>query len=400
MNDRIVKNALPEYINTVCDRFFDAGYDVYLVGGSLRDIVRGATPHDFDLATSAKPQETVELFGDHRVIETGIKHGTVTVLVGGEPIEITTFRVDGSYTDSRHPDSVSFTSRIEDDLSRRDFTVNAMAYNTKNGFVDPFGGLSDLENKILRAVGEAEQRFSEDALRIMRAFRFSAQLQYNIEEKTLAAIEKQKDGLQNIAKERIASEFLRLLTSSGAELPLRQMIELGVLQYVCKDYTPSESLLKKISKMPTNEYARLGFFFSEANDTDAREILRSLKYSNKQITGALAVARGSRICVNDQAEARRFIALCGDYAESAATASVLISDSNPALVGWVKENRAPCRLSDLAIGGGELSDLGVKGRDIGRVLNCLLEAVIEDPLLNKKERLLDMAKDIMQNNKE
>ena len=181
MREAEIEKYIPEYVGEIFARFSRFGEEAYIVGGSLRDALLGITPNDFDIATSATPEKTIELFSDKRVIETGLKHGTVTVIFDGEPVEITTFRVDGGYTDSRRPDSVSFTRSIEDDLSRRDFTVNAMAFNDERGIVDVFGGRDDLKARVIRAVREPELRFSEDALRIMRAFRFSAQLGYSAE---------------------------------------------------------------------------------------------------------------------------------------------------------------------------------------------------------------------------
>ena len=176
---------IPEYAESVLERLEQNGEEAYIVGGSLRDSLLGKAASDYDVATSALPERTLEIFSDYRVIATGLKHGTVTVMSDGKPIEVTTFRVDGGYSDSRHPDSVSFTRSIEEDVSRRDFTVNAMAYSQRRGLVDLFGGRDDLAKGIIRAVGDPERRFDEDALRIMRAFRFSAQLDFEIEEKSL-----------------------------------------------------------------------------------------------------------------------------------------------------------------------------------------------------------------------
>ena len=175
---------IPDFVCEIIERISASDESAYLVGGSLRDMLLSKEPHDFDLASSASPEKICEIFSDMRVIKTGIAHGTVTLLSRGGSVEITTFRVDGAYTDMRHPESVKFTRRIEDDLSRRDFTVNAMAYNKKDRLIDLFGGASDIENKIIRTVGAPEERFTEDALRIMRAFRFSAQLGFDIEKKT------------------------------------------------------------------------------------------------------------------------------------------------------------------------------------------------------------------------
>ena len=174
---------IPEYVRVIIERLEAAGHEAYIVGGSLRDMLIGRAPSDFDVTTSALPEKTLALFSDMRAIPTGIEHGTITVLSDGFPIEVTTFRTDGEYLDSRHPESVSFTSDVCDDLSRRDFSMNAIAYNEKRGIVDPFCGREDINNKIIRAVGDPDTRMREDALRIMRALRFSAQLSFSIEEK-------------------------------------------------------------------------------------------------------------------------------------------------------------------------------------------------------------------------
>ena len=224
------------------------------------------------LADELRPQDLDDVCGQEhilgekgllrRVIESGMKHGTVTVLIEGDPIEITTFRIDGSYTDRRHPDSVTFTRRIEEDLSRRDFTVNAMAYNPSVGLVDPFGGREDLSKQLLRAVGEPLRRFEEDALRIMRAFRFSAQLGFSIEEETLRATAEAKEGLRGIAVERIAAELSKLILSDAPAEALRMMEESGALAYVTGEYRPSREVRERLSEMPREEDARLGFLLS------------------------------------------------------------------------------------------------------------------------------------------
>jgi len=382
---------LPPYVERVLERLERAGHEVYLVGGSLRDSLLGLDPHDFDLATSARPEQTAALFSDSRVIETGMKHGTVTVLSDRNPIEITTFRIDGSYTDARHPDSVTFTDRITDDLSRRDFTVNAMAYNPRLGLVDPFGGRTDLAAKRLRAVGEPCQRFGEDALRILRAFRFAAQLNFSIEEQTLAGVAVCREGLAQIARERIAAELLRLVLSDSPAPALRQMRDGGILPYVLGDYAPEELILNRLSDMPRVDVARLGFLLSDTDREHAARLLRSLKYSNKQVTGAGAVVDGSKLCVTSPAEARRMIASCGIYAPFAVHASVLRGNSPAEAIAWVEQNSAACTLSDLALSGRDLLAAGFEGKQVGRMLELLLSEVLEHPELNEKERLLTLA---------
>lgn len=202
---------LPFQIHEVIDRLETAGYSAFVVGGCVRDYLMGITPHDFDITTSALPNETERTFADCRVIETGIKHGTVTVLYKGISIEITTFRMDGNYSDGRHPDSVSFSRNIKDDLSRRDFTMNGIAYNPKLGFADPFGGEEDINAGVIRCIGDPDKRFSEDALRVLRALRFSATLGFAIEPQTARAIESHKKHLHKVSSERIFAELKRLL---------------------------------------------------------------------------------------------------------------------------------------------------------------------------------------------
>ena len=391
--DADVNINLPQYVRVLMNRLESAGEEVYLVGGSLRDMLLGDIPHDFDLATSASPERTAELFCDMRVIKTGLKHGTVTVISDGEPVEITTFRIDGAYTDTRHPDSVTFTKNIREDLSRRDFTVNAMAYSQGSGVIDPFGGKDDLARRILRAVGDPAKRFCEDALRIMRAFRFSAQLDFFIEPKTLSAAAECKGGLEHIARERIASEFLRLLMAEAPASAIREMRRAGVLPYVTEEYCPSDAILDALAHSPKNDIARLGLFFAEADEAAARDILRGLKYSNKQITGACAVSRCSAQTVCSEQDARRLRAMCGVYAPLAAAVSELLGVSPLGAYALVERSQSsPCTLSDLAIGGRELLEIGIFGKDIGGVLENLLRRVIEDPSLNEKDTLIMLAK--------
>jgi len=392
MRDIRIEEKIPKYILDICDVFHAAGEEAYLVGGSLRDIMLGREPNDFDLATSALPQRTAELFSHMRVIETGIRHGTVTVISHGHPVEITTFRIDGEYTDSRHPDGVRFTGRIEEDLARRDFTVNAMAYNHLHGLIDPFGGRDDLKGRVIRAVGESRKRFSEDALRIMRCFRFSAQLDFDICRDTLEGAAECRSGLGNIAKERIASELVKLLTSPDPAPAIRKMMESGVMPFIVGDYLPEDKVISLISEMPTDAAARLGFFLSSADESEAKAILMDLKYSGAITTGAMAVARGATKRIEGPAGARRFIGECGIHAKNGAVASALLGNSPAEAVEWISRNRAPCTLRELAVNGRDLMDIGIEGKSVGSTLNKLLEAVIDDPRLNEREILLRMCR--------
>lgn len=216
---------LPFQICEILERLESAGFSAFVVGGCVRDHLMGKVPHDFDITTSALPNETKRVFADCRVIDTGIKHGTVTVLYKGVSTEITTYRTDGEYSDGRHPDSVTFSRNIEDDLSRRDFTMNGIAYSPKTGFTDPFGGMSDIEAGIIRCIGEPEKRFSEDALRILRALRFSSVLGFSIEERTADAVKALKRNLRKVSSERIFAELKRLLCGRDVKRVLLDFAE-------------------------------------------------------------------------------------------------------------------------------------------------------------------------------
>ncbi|MBE6535478.1 MAG: CCA tRNA nucleotidyltransferase [Ruminococcaceae bacterium] len=386
----------PENVRVIIDKLEESGESAYIVGGSLRDMLLGIAPHDYDVTTSALPEKTLSVFSDMRVIETGIKHGTVTVISGGEPIEVTTFRVDGEYTDSRRPDSVSFTSSIEEDLARRDFTVNAMAYSQSRGLIDPFGGAADVKRGIIRAVGEPRERFGEDALRIMRAFRFSAQLGFEIEKRTLEGAVECAAGLGKIARERIGAEFIKLLTSPHSEKALALMVETGVIKYAVGECAISDNLIRIIPEMQATDAARLGALLCR-NDADvARDVLHGLRCSTKQTRGALAVALGAHISVRSAEDARRLIARTGIYAPYAARLSekLGVSDAGAEQL-TVKQQNTPCTVQQLAINGKVLAGLGARGKSIGKTLELLLDAVIENPELNEEDSLVILAKKIL-----
>ena len=227
---------IPPFVRCVMDALDAGGYRAYLVGGSLRDMLRGEEPHDFDLTTDATPDEMIALLSPlFRVIPTGVAHGTVTVMSEGNPIEITTHRVDGAYLDARHPEAVAFTRALGEDLSRRDFTVNAMAYHPEVGLVDLFSGREDLERGVIRAVGDPETRFREDALRILRAFRFSAKLCFAIDEATLVGAKRARGGLAHISVERIFVELCGLLEAQKAARGLDALLSCECGEFVFFD---------------------------------------------------------------------------------------------------------------------------------------------------------------------
>ena len=385
----------PIYVKEVIERLEEDGYEAYIVGGSVRDLLLGKTPNDYDVTTSALPEQTLEVFSDMRTIPTGIKHGTVTVISHGEPIEVTTFRVDGEYLDCRRPESVSFTDKISADLSRRDFTVNAMAYSEKRGVIDLFGGAQDLKKGIIRAVGDPILRFSEDALRIMRAFRFSAQLGFEIEDKTLKAAATMKEGLSKISAERIASEFVSTICNNTANTVLQVMESTGVLELVTRGYLPSETTREALVRTSPSPHIRLGVFLSELDEEKGRAILNALKLSNKLSSHSMHIASSCKSKLHGSpSDARRFIgkngALTLDVLD-AARALGNLDDNFEREVRLALEAKACATSSELALNGGDLVKLGAKGKQVGRLLELLLEAVIEDPTLNEKEKLLTLA---------
>lgn len=393
--EQIMYIKIPEYVCVLMQCLEAAGEESYIVGGGLRDTLLGKEPNDYDLATSATPQRMIGIFSKYQTITSGIKHGTITVINDHKPVEITAFRVDGDYSDSRHPDKVRFTRSIEEDLARRDFTVNAMAYNPERGLIDIFGGQDDIEKKIIRAVREPEIRFSEDALRILRAFRFSSRLEFEIEEQTLAAAGKCRAGLKNIAGERINSEFIKTLCSPDPARVLKQMKRLGVLEYILGEYKPSDRIIDLLPKMPVADAARLGFLLSGCEDNQLiTDILISLKCSNSLKKNTLAVAKNLHLGIDSQKDVSVLCAKTGDEnARYVVAASVLLGISDESVMGYVEKNYAPRTIGDLKIGGGDLIELGLSGRDIGNMLQYLFEKCIDDPKFNERESLIAAAKE-------
>lgn len=395
---------LPGYIKNCIDKLDAFGYSAYAVGGAVRDTLLGIEPSDWDVTTSATPDEILEVFADRRTIPTGIKHGTVTVLMpNGEenvPIEITTFRIDGEYRDSRHPESVEFSSDILDDLSRRDFTVNAMAFNEKEGIIDAFGGMRDLEGRIIRAVGEPNKRFTEDALRILRAFRFSAQLGFEIESSTLEGARSCAHLLRNIARERIGVEYKKLLASKGAIYSLEKMIECGVWSALFEIDAPRSSVLASLSALECDDaLTRLAVLLSECTKEQINSFLEGLRLSNaeKKLVCRLV---GVKSFMTDGREfdvtARRFLHFFGDIFEPSVALLRFYNTQKEELFAVLEAERLKKRalsLSSLEIKGSDLLPL-CEGdhRQVGILLKYLLDRVIDDPALNEKEKLIEIAK--------
>lgn len=382
------KFNIPSYVDLIMSRLDSCGESVYIVGGSLRDMLMGREPHDFDLAVSAEPARVCEIFSDMRVIKTGIAHGTVTVISEGHPVEITTFRVDGDYLDMRRPESVSFTRCIEDDLARRDFTVNAMAYNGRDGLIDLFSGLSDLNSGIIRTVGDPRERFSEDALRMMRALRFSAQLGFEIESETLEAISLLGGSLDRIARERIFSELLRLICSPSPVRALELFNESGVAERVLSCRV-EDFAIALVPLVESDDISRLSALLCSFDGERARDILTSLKASGRQRAVVCAVIDASKRSYLGREDVARLRGSLGADAKIALRLSVLLGRSEESILAFADDN-TPCSIKELAIGGEDIIALGYGGKEIGRALAFLLDAVIRDPSLNTRERLLSL----------
>lgn len=393
---------LPEYVQNCIELLEESGFSAYAVGGAVRDSLIGVCPNDWDVTTSARPEETLEVFKDFRTIPTGIKHGTVTVLFdnGGAllPIEVTTFRVDGDYLDSRHPESVSFSRDVRDDLSRRDFTVNAMAYSEREGLIDAFDGSDDLKNRIIRTVGDAEQRFSEDALRILRAFRFSAQLGFEIEEKTLLGAKKCAHLLKNIARERIGAEFKKLIASDFCAGSLEKMIESDVWEALFFAEKPETDVVLRLSSIKSDDFAvRLAVLINGFSDDKKTELLNSLRLSNDEKKRVLRLCRVKDFDISGEKErkAREFLHLYRDILPPSSEVLRFYFDADEFLTVLERESKQgrPLAISDLAIKGGDVLPLvGGEHRRVSEILNLLLQRVLDDPSLNEKEKLIEIAK--------
>ena len=433
---------LPEYVKTPVSLLEREGFECFIVGGCVRDILMGKEPNDFDMTTSATPDEMLRVFQNYRVIETGLKHGTLTVVSEGNNLEITTYRTDGEYKDNRRPESVSFSRNIEDDLSRRDFTVNAMAYSESRGLIDLFGGQNDLDAKIIKCVGDPDRRFNEDALRIMRALRFSATLGFKIEDSTGESIHKNRELLKNIAAERIYTEFSKLICGQNASEILREYAD--VIAVFIPEILPmlgfdqrtkyhsldvyEHTLLTLSNADRTDKILRLAAFFhdigkphcltvdelgghfkghAEIGAKMTSSILKRLRTDNatRDAVTRLIDDHCMQVAPTDKAVkrflslrsfdgARRSVAL--SRADKLACAPeyriTKIHDELDALIDKIEADGACFSLRDLAIDGRDVAALGYRGKEIGEALNAALDAVIDGALSNEKSELIRFIK--------
>ncbi|MBE6586336.1 MAG: hypothetical protein E7645_07420 [Ruminococcaceae bacterium] len=404
--------SVPSYLTPLLALFASRGEHAYPVGGCVRDTLMGIPPHDWDVAVTTHPHDTMAICHDagYRTVPTGLKHGTVTVLVplSGDPadrggpyemIECTTCRTEGGYTDGRHPDAVAFTGLIEDDLSRRDFTVNAMAFTQTDGelaILDLFGGQEDLKNKVIRAVGDPDTRFTEDALRLMRGVRFAVKLGFTIEENTYAAICRRAEGLARISRERISDEFQKILTSPEPERGVQLLTDTGLLPYVLpRGISPMG--MGDLSSLPADFTVRMACLLWEMDYDGMQENLAGLRLPNAVRKDILAIACSYiRTLRPDALCARQWRHGLGENALPALAVRAARGDAAACemakLVKLSIEKNEPVRIADLDVNGTDLIALGFKpGRLLQDILCDLLELVWNDPAKNTREELIKEA---------
>ncbi|MEG1311989.1 MAG: CCA tRNA nucleotidyltransferase [Romboutsia sp.] len=431
---------MPKDVIFILNKLKDSGHKSYIVGGCVRDSILGRKPKDWDICTNAMPDEVIKLF--NKTIPTGIKHGTVTVMIENEGYEVTTFRIEDGYDDNRYPNKVEFISDIRKDLSRRDFTINAMAYNSEEGLIDPFNGYMDILNKFIRAVGNPDKRFNEDALRMLRAVRFSAQLGFRIDKETRKSIRKFSDKIKYISVERIRCELENIIMSDAYKID--DLVSLGLLKYVlpelykCLDFNQDNpyhcydvyrhiiNTVHFINKEPhlkltmllhdickpqckTIDENEIGHFYghAELSSEKARDILKRLKYDNETINKVTILIKYHDRQIGKKKSIRRLLNEMGEnnFRDLLKVKCADILAQNREYIGSrldeltdirirlddVIEQQECFTIKDLAISGRDLIDLGVKeGKEIGEYLNYCLEKVLKVPTLNNRSDLIKL----------
>ena len=403
-----MKINIPSNVEWILNTLRAHGYEAFAVGGCVRDTMLGRTPGDWDITTSARPEQVKAVF--RHTVDTGLQHGTVTVLKDHTGYEVTTYRIDGEYEDGRHPKSVEFTAELREDLRRRDFTINAMAYSHETGVVDLFGGMEDLKQGVIRCVGNPVDRFTEDALRILRAIRFSAQLGFEIEEGTRYALALIAPNLKNVSKERIMTELTKLLLSSHPER-MRLVFETGMSPYIeehfdetVTDWEQAEEFLRAAGELlPETKAVRWAAFLKELAPKEAAGIMTALKSDNDTRDRVRTLTDWfDRPISPEHAGVRRVMSAMTDeefddlprLREVAWTVRHSRSGDPRVLAALRDEIRArgDCiRLKDLAVTGRDLIEAGIRpGKQLGQILGDLFACVLEEPEKNRKETLLDM----------
>ncbi len=407
---------IPAPVLFALDRLHAAGYPAYVVGGCVRDFLMGRTPGDYDVTTAAKPEQTLDVFADCRVVETGLQHGTVTLVRDGMNIEITTYRVDGVYLDGRHPEGVTFTVDLAEDLCRRDFTVNAMAYSPDEGVIDCHGGLADMENRVISCVGSAEKRFSEDGLRILRAMRFASVLDFTTDDECDRAVHKLAELLDKISRERIYVELTKLLGGFAAPRILRQYAEIvarilpglpGDAAVSAADFIENLRRFCRNNEIDVEKSERdalhYALLFAPVDEKTCRRLMQSLKPSRDELRGAESVQKygNAETADEDFSYAVKLLMKAGGdgFPKQVALYKYAVGtmDEGDALrmIRTAEElcaSGACVRLAGLRLTGNDLMAIGFRGAEIGQTLNLLLDRVMRKELPNDADILLETAK--------
>ena len=379
---------LPDDVRMILNRFHENGYEAFIVGGCVRDSLLGDEPKDYDITTNALPTQVEQLFSDLKVIETGIRHGTVSVIINKEPYEITTYRTDVRYSDHRHPDEVRYALTLGEDLSRRDFTVNAMAYDEENGLIDSFNGVNDLNEGIIRCVGDPDTRFNEDALRILRCIRFASRYGFRIEENTESALFKNRELIRYVSVERIATEFNEIITSNKANEYLsryRIIFETVMPQLEDLDF----SLVGKVNR---RLYMRISALFVLDDSLSTVGMLRHMHYSNKIIDEVSTLLDHVDSPLETDYDIRRMFFEIGIKATNDLL-SLKKARGDDLDYGRIRRRIRELRKSFIArdqmnINGDDLMILGYRGREIGQILDDLYEQILRDEIKNDHEELM------------
>ena len=400
---------IPQSVQYILNQLNKNNFEAYIVGGCVRDSIMKIVPHDWDICTSALPEQVVKVFENHQIIPTGLKHGTVTVIVDEIPFEITTYRIDGEYEDNRHPKNVVYTQNVEKDLLRRDFTINALAYNPNEGIIDIVNGIEDINNKIIKCVGNAGERFREDALRILRAIRFATRYNFDIHYSTIFSILANKKLLKNISKERIYSEMIKTLSNDYVSAKNFYLLGICIKEIVEElKNVDFRSLSHKIEKYQSDIYVRLALLFDFDEET-LLTTLKQLKYDNDTIRAVCGISKyGKYICeeynnIDSKYLARLLIKELGNKMAllSVDFAAILHEEEYNKIIKLKDcilievENNACCNISQMHINGNDLIKLGFQGIEIGICLNTLLEEIMQDKLRNEKGSLLNRAKELV-----
>lgn len=407
-----MKMDLPPKVKYIIDKIYENNYEAYIVGGCVRDAILGFEPNDYDITTSATPKVIKDIFRDFKCIDIGIEHGTVSVVIDDDIYEITTYRIEGEYKDHRRPENVDFTSKLEEDLKRRDFTINAMAYNEKEGLIDLFGGNIDIENKIIKTVGNPYNRFNEDGLRMIRAIRFSSKLNFKIEDSTLLAIYDNAQIIKNISLERITDEFNKIILSNKPENVI-YLFKTKLLNYLNISSEEDEnkiaelykkiSILNKFDKVLVKRLVALDYLIKELN-INCNSFCKELVYSKKIIKNhniILILMKEINIKELNKVKVKKILnridkSLFEEYLDISRV--IYEDEKNFAKIIYIlkeiEENNECYTVKNLKVNGKDIMALGYENKAVGEILNYLLKEVIIKPGLNEKSLLIEKIQEI------